>query len=119
MDNSERHSKQWLRAARWAALAVLLLIGYLAFRTPQPERTAVALVASVCSERSPRERKRQLDEHVAEPLRFELEEQEQVWSPQQFSSLELLARLEEIDLSWPRCQLELEVSRAWSSGDGS
>jgi len=108
----------WRRAAGWASLAALLLSVF-AFRTPEPARTAFALVASVCSERSPRERERQLGEHVAERLTFEIEDAEQGWSKQHFSPADLLARLEELDLTRPRCQLELEVSALRSAADGS
>jgi hypothetical protein len=110
---------RWRRAAPWAALAMALSIGALAVRTPEPARSAFALVASVCSERSPQERRRQLAQHVAERLTLEIEDEEQVWPKQHLSPVELLARLEELDLAWPRCQLQLQVTGVRSAGDGS
>jgi len=112
-------ARSWRRRAPWAALALALSIGVLAMRTPEPARSAFALVASVCSDRSPRERQRQLGEHVAERLTLEIQDDEQLWSKQHLSRAELLARLQELDLSWPRCQLELEVTGVRSAGDGS
>ena len=117
MDDSGRQASNWRRAAGWAALAAALLLGFLAFRTPEPARTAFALLASVCSDRSPRERERQLGEHVAERLTLEIADDEQLWSKQHLSRADLLARLEELDLSQPHCQLELEVMGVRSAGD--
>jgi hypothetical protein len=92
-----------------AALVALIAVGLLVLRTPEPTRTAFALAESVCGDR--RQRPRELAAHVAERVTVEIEDDEHGWWKQRLSREELSAQLEQLDLVWPSCQLQLE---AWS-----
>ena len=114
MSSTSRHPPQptrqrWQRPAVIAGLIAILAIGFFVLRTPEPTRTAFALAESVCSDRA--QRPRELGAHVAERVTIEIEGDEQAWSKQRLSREELGAQLEQLDLVWPRCQLQLE---AWS-----
>jgi hypothetical protein len=100
----------WQRALRWAALPVTLLVGFLAFRTPEPARTALAVVAGVCSVRSQRERESMVGASVAESLTLELADDDSGASPRRLTRAELLEQLQEFDQWHPHCQLELDVT---------
>jgi len=108
----------WRRASRWAALPALLLVGVFAFRTPEPVRTAFALVAGVCNARSQFVRDRLLDSYVAECPTLQVEDDEHVWSKRRLTRDELLEQLDQVVLWHPRCQLELEVTGV-SGAEGS
>ncbi|MEO8184595.1 MAG: hypothetical protein ABI895_37780 [Deltaproteobacteria bacterium] len=109
-DDAESKRWGWRRALRWAALPAALLLGFLVVRTPEPARTAFALVAGVCGVGSESARARLLDTYVAERLTLELEDDEQRWSRRRLTRHELLEQLAELDLWHPRCQLELELT---------
>jgi len=109
-DDAESKRWGWRRALRWAALPVALLLGFVAFRTPEPARTAFALVAGVCNGGSERARARLLDAYVAERLTLEQEDDERRWSRRRLTRHELHELLAELELWHPRCQLELEVT---------
>jgi hypothetical protein len=103
------------RVAGWSGVAVAILIGALLFRTGEPARTALELVAAVCSERSPREREREIAQHVAESLSIDVEDAEAGWLSLSYSRVELLEQLAQLDATRPRCQLRLDD---WSTGSG-
>jgi hypothetical protein len=100
----------WWRALPWVALPTLPLVGYFAFRTPEPARTAFALVEGVCNVRSPRARDLLLDAYVAESPSVQVEDEDHTWSKRRLTRDELRAQLDQILVAHPRCQLELEVT---------
>ena len=110
-------AKRWRcwRALRWAALPAALLGGFFAVRTPEPARTAFALVAGVCNTSSPRARARLLDAFVAEYVNLQIED-EHGWTQRRLRRDELSEQLDEILMGHPRCQLELEVSAVSAVG---
>lgn len=99
----------------WSGGAVVILIGTLLFRTGEPARTALALVAVLCSERSPREREHEIAQHVAESLSIDVEDAEAGWLSLRYSRGELLEQLAQLDATRPHCQLRLDD---WSTGSG-
>ena len=106
----ELKRRGWRRALPWVALPALPLIGYFAFRTPEPARTAFALVEAVCNVRSARARDLLLDAYVAESPTLQLEDDDHGWSKRRLTRDELREQLDQILLAHPRCQLELEVT---------
>lgn len=108
----------WRRALGWAAPPAALLLGFLALRTPQPARTALALVASVCDDGSPRARELLLATYVAQPLTLELEDDEHGWSQRRSRRDELHEQLAELRSWHPHCQLELEVTAVHEAEGG-
>lgn len=101
------------RAWIWLLLATLLGLGWLSLRTPEPARTALDLVATVCSTRSPREREHELGVHVADPLLLQLEEIEEA-GELSYSRAEQLEQLEQLGGRRPNCGLQLDH---WTLGD--
>lgn len=101
------------RALIWLVLAALLGFGWFAFRTPEPARTALALVATVCSARSPREREHELGAHVADPLLLQLGEFEEA-GELRYSRAEQLEQLELLEGRRSSCGLQLDN---WTLGD--
>jgi hypothetical protein len=100
----------WRRARRWAVVPAALLLSVFALRTPEPARTAFALLAGVCNVRSPRTRELLLDSQVADRLTLQSEEQDPAWSRRELSRGDLLEQLQHFDRLHPSCQLELEVT---------
>lgn len=101
------------RALLWMVLAALLGLGWFAFRTPEPARTALDLVTTVCSTRSPREREHELGVHVADPLLLQLEEIEEA-GELSYSRAAQLEQLEQLGGRRPDCGLQLDN---WELGD--
>lgn len=101
------------RALIWMALAALLGFGWWSWRTPEPARTALELVATVCSTRSPREREHQLGVHVADPLLLQLGEIEEA-GELSYSRAEQLEQLEQLAGRRPDCGLQLD---GWTLSD--
>jgi hypothetical protein len=91
----------------WSLLAALLGVGLFSLRTPEPARTALDIVATVCSASSPREREHQLGVHVADPLLLQFEEIEEA-GELRYSRAEQLEQLELLDGRRPNCGLQLE-----------
>jgi hypothetical protein len=109
--------QRWQRPAAVAALVAVVAVGFFVLRTPEPTRTAFALAESVCADRA--QRPRELRAHVAERVTFEIEDDEHGWSKQRISREELSAQLEQLDLAWPNCQLQLEAWSVQSPAAGS
>jgi hypothetical protein len=109
--------QRWQRPAAVAGLIASIAAGLFLLRTPEPARTAFALAESVCGDRG--QRPRELGMHVAEPVTLEIEDDEHGWSKQRLSREELSARLEQVDLAWPSCQLQLEAWSVQSPAAGS
>ena len=108
---------RWHRPAVVGVLIAVVAIGSFVLRTPEPARTAFALSDAVCSDRA--QRPRELELHVAPQVTLELEDDEHGWSKQRLSREELGAQLEQLDLAWPDCQLQLEVWSVQSPAAGS
>jgi hypothetical protein len=111
----EAHQR-WHRPAAVASLIAVVAIGFFVLRTPEPARTAFALSDAVCSDRAQRPRELL---HVAPQMTLEIEDEEHGWSKQRLSREELSAQLEQLDLAWPGCQLQLEVWSVQSPSPGS
>jgi hypothetical protein len=97
----------------WSLLAVVVGAGIFSFRTPEPVRTALDIVATVCSASSPREREHELGVHVADPLLLQFEEVEEA-GELRYSRAEQLEQLEQLDGRRPNCGLQLQN---WTLGD--
>jgi hypothetical protein len=95
------------RALIFTVLAAALALGLYSLRTPEPARTALDLVATVCSTSSPREREHALGVHVADPLLLQFEEIEEA-GELQYSRAEQLEQLELLEGRRPNCGLQLE-----------
>ena len=102
----------------WIALAALLGVGLVSLRTPEPARTALDLVATVCSAGSPREREHELGAHVADPLLLQFEEIEEA-GELRYSRAEQLEQLEQLAGRRPNCGLQLENWEISASAEGT
>lgn len=99
-----------------AAVLVGVGLGLTVFRTPEPARTGLALLALVCSERRPNERQRLLEQGVAAELEVEVEEDTGEVEAHGYTQRELPDVLEEFSALHPRCEISL---RDWRVRDGA
>ena len=92
-----------------ALLGVLVGVGLglTVFRTPEPARTGLALLALVCNERRPNERQRQLEHGVANELEVEIEEDTGEVETRSYTQRELPEVLVEFNALRPRCEVSL------------
>jgi hypothetical protein len=99
----------------WAiGVAGAALAAYFIFRTPEPARTGLDLVALVCA-RSP-ERAAALERHVAEPLELVVPPEDALEGDRAMSHSALTAELTRLDVFFPGCSFSLED---WTIRPGS
>lgn len=105
-----------MKSFGWQDVLWVLAIGvavagtWFFFRTPEPARTGLELIARVCE--GPAARTEALERHVADPLLLSVEAE----AEQSLSHAELEARLAELDLIAPGCSFELDD---WSIRPGT
>jgi hypothetical protein len=109
--------------ALWAVgVAGAATAAFFIFRTPEPARTGLDLVALTCS-RSP-ERIASLERHVADPLELVLPPEDALESNREMSHAALAAELTRLDMFFPGCSFSLEdwtirpaaAGKAWLEG---
>jgi hypothetical protein len=103
------HDAVWAAGVAGAAVAA-----YFFFRTPEPARTGLDLVALVCTQ-SP-ERAAALERHVAEPLELVVPAEDALEGDREMSHAALAAELTRLDVFSPGCSFSLED---WTIGAGS
>jgi hypothetical protein len=93
--------------AVWAvAIAAVALGAYFFFRTPEPARTGLELVAQVCAR--PAARAEAIARHVADPLELSGAAGGELEGEHNLSHAELATRLAELDAFAPGCAFALE-----------
>ena len=93
--------------AVWAiGVAAAATAAFFIFRTPEPARTGLDLVALVCS-RTP-ERTAALERHVAEPLELVVPPEDALENDREMSHAALAAELTRLDVFFPGCSFSLE-----------
>jgi hypothetical protein len=105
------------RDAAWAAgVAGAAVAAFFIFRTPEPARTALELVALMCRQ-SP-ERGAALERHVTEPLELVVPPEDALEEDRAMSHTALAAELTRLDVFAPGCSFSLEdwTLRAGSAG---
>jgi hypothetical protein len=106
------HELAWAIAVLGAALAA-----YVLFRTPEPARTGLELVAAVCGSRQ--ERAQSVERHVAVPLAVSIPDISETGGERNYSPEELLLELEQLNGAWPRCELSLHDWTIRPAANGS
>jgi hypothetical protein len=96
----------WQDAAWAVGVAGAALAAFFIFRTPEPARTGLDLVALVCT-RSP-ERAAALERHVAEPLELVVPPEDALAGDSELSHAALAAELTRLDVFSPGCSFRLE-----------
>jgi hypothetical protein len=107
-----RHELWWALCVGGVAVGSFFL-----FRTPEPARTGLALLDSVCG--APAERSAVVERHVADPLVFDLSDVRDTDAERSYSRVELLGELTRLDESWPSCSLRLDDWRLRADADGA
>jgi hypothetical protein len=96
----------WADVAWALAIAAAALGAWFFFRTPEPARTGLDLIASVCARRS--SRLEAVERHVADPLELSASPGAEPEGEHTLSHVELHARLDELSALAPDCAFELE-----------
>jgi hypothetical protein len=104
----------WHDAAWGVGVAVAAVAAFFIFRTPEPARTGLDLVALVCS-RSP-ERAKAVEQHVAEPLQLIVPSEDALPVEGELSRASLVAELARLDAFVQGCSFSLED---WTIRPGS
>lgn len=95
------------RDAAWAiGVLAAAVAAFFLFRTPEPARTGLDLIALVCS-RTP-ERAAALERHVAEPLELVVPPEDALESDHEMSRAALAAELTRLDVFAPGCSFRLD-----------
>jgi hypothetical protein len=103
------------RDAAWAAgVAVAAVAAFFIFRTPEPARTGLDLVALVCTRSA--ERAAALERHVAEPLELVVPPEDALDEDRAMSRAALANELTRLDVFHPGCSFSLED---WAIRPGS
>jgi hypothetical protein len=110
------HELAWVIGVSGAALAAFML-----FRTPEPARTGLELVAMVCGSRA--ERAQGVERHVAAPLTVSIVELSDVGGEHSLSPEQLMRELDQLNAAWPGCAFSLHdwmirpaANGAWLEG---
>lgn len=103
----------WLDVLWGLGIGAAATVAYFFFRTPEPARTGLELVALLC-ERSP-ERAQAVARHVADPLAL-LVPEEEAGEERRLSHADISAELERLDAFFPGCAFSLQD---WSLRPGS
>jgi hypothetical protein len=96
----------WQDAAWGLGVAGAAVAAFFIFRTPEPARTGLELVALVCS-RSP-ERAQALERHVREPLQLLVPPEDALEGDAALSHAALAAELTRLDVFFPGCSFSLD-----------
>jgi hypothetical protein len=105
------------RDALWAvAVGGVAAAAFFIFRTPEPARTGLDLIALVCSPTA--ERAAAVQRYVAEPLELALPPGDTSDAERTYTHAALMADLEQLDVYAPGCSYDLEswAIRAASPG---
>ena len=113
----------WADAAWALGIAAAAIGAWFFFRTPEPARTGLELIARVCAGRAAR--LEALERHVADPLELSAAPGGEPEGEHTLSHAELEARLDERAALAPGCEFELEDwsirpgprGSAWLEGD--
>jgi len=96
----------WQDAAWVVAIAAAVVGAYFFFRTPEPARTGLELVARVCAR--PAARSEVIERHVVDPLELSGAPGGEPSGEHSLSHAELAARLDELAALAPGCAFTLE-----------
>lgn len=107
----------WADAVWAVGIAAAAVAAHFIFRTPEPARTGLDLLALVCH-RSP-ERAAVLARHVAEPLELTFPPDDVAGSSRELSRDELASEIERLERFFPRCSFSLEDWTTRAAGPGS
>jgi hypothetical protein len=108
----------------WAVAIAAAAVGtWFFFRTPEPARTGLELIAVVCDRRTAR--LEAIERHVADPLELSASPGGEPEGEHTLSHAELGTRLDELAALAPGCEFELEdwsiragpTGSAWLEGD--
>jgi hypothetical protein len=106
------HELAWGIGVGAAAVAAFML-----FRTPEPARTGLELVAMVCGSRA--ERAQGVERHVAAPLAVSIAELSDGAGEHSQSPEQLIRELEQLNAAWPHCAFSLRDWTIRSAAPGS
>jgi hypothetical protein len=105
------------RDVAWAiGVSAAAVAAFFLFRTPEPARTGLELVALICSQTP--ERAAALERHVAEPLELVVPPEDALEGDRALSRAALAAELTRLDVFFPGCSFRLDdwTTRAGAPG---
>ena len=106
------HELAWTIGVFGAALGSFML-----FRTPEPARTGLELVAVACGSRA--ERAQWVGRHMAAPLAVNIAELSDTGGEQSYSPEGILLELEQLNAAWPQCAFSLHDWAIQPAANGS